>query len=143
MIRTPAETRREPFRKWRPTTLALALLLAPAASAWAQSLMEVYETARSYDASYLAAVAQARSVEYQARQSDALRLPTVGLQGNVTRQRFDNYAEYEALFGDRADFEAMAERDEPRAMSARQLPPGIKARIAARAAVLVPVDDVA
>ncbi|MCH2241881.1 MAG: TolC family outer membrane protein [Aquabacterium sp.] len=89
MIRMPAESRRATLRKWRPTTLALALLLAPAASAWAQSLMEVYETARSYDATYLAAVAQARSVEYQARQSDALRLPTVGLQGNVTRQRYD------------------------------------------------------
>ncbi|MFZ5520556.1 MAG: TolC family outer membrane protein [Pseudomonadota bacterium] len=89
MIRLPAMSFRTPLRKWRPTTLALALLLAPAAGAWAQSLMEVYETARNYDANYLAAVAQARSVEYQARQSDALRLPTVGLQGNVTRTRYD------------------------------------------------------
>jgi outer membrane protein len=85
MIRTPADSR----RTWRPTTLALALLLAPAAGAWAQSLMEVYETARGYDATYLAAVAQAQSVEFQARQSNALRLPTVGLQGNVTRQRYE------------------------------------------------------
>ena len=55
----------------------------------------------------------------------------------MTRRRFDNYAEYEALFGSHADFEAMAERDEPRAMSARQLPPRIRARLAERAALLM------
>ena len=62
---------------------------------------------------------------------------------SITRRAFDNYAEYEALFGARADHEAMADRDEPRAMSARQVPAGIKARLAARAALLMPVEAVA
>ena len=62
---------------------------------------------------------------------------------NVTRRRFDNYAEYEALFGTRADFEAMADRDEPRAMSARQVPARIRARLAERAAVLMPAEAAA
>ena len=65
--------------------------------------------------------------------------PAETFVSNVTRRTLDNYAEYEALFGARADFEAMADRDEPRAMSARQVPAGIRARLAERAAVLMPV----
>ena len=64
--------------------------------------------------------------------------PAETFVSNVTRRTFDNYAEYEALFGARADFEAMADRDEPRAMSARQVPVRIKARLSARAASLMP-----
>ena len=60
--------------------------------------------------------------------------PAETFVSNVTRRTFDNYAEYEALFGERADFEGMADRDEPRAMSARQVPARIRARLAARAA---------
>ena len=69
--------------------------------------------------------------------------PAETFVSNVTRRTFDNYAEYEALFGARADFEAMADRDEPRAMSARQVPAGIKARLSARAASLMPVEAAA
>lgn len=53
---------------------------------------------------------------------------------NVTRARFDNFREYLAIFG--AEGRAMEERPEPRAMSERQVPPAIRARIAARAAAL-------
>lgn len=84
MIRSPLSR-----RHLRPTALALALLIAPTTAAWAQSLMDVYEAARNYDANYLGALAQARSAEFRARQSDALRLPTVGLQGNATRTKAD------------------------------------------------------
>lgn len=47
---------------------------------------------------------------------------------SVTRRRFDNYAEYETLFGDKA--ETILEMDLPRALSARQLPESIRALIA-------------
>ena len=47
---------------------------------------------------------------------------------NVTRRRFDNYAEYEALHGD-VEL-SVAELDLPRVKSARQLPPAILARLA-------------
>ena len=50
---------------------------------------------------------------------------------NVTRGRFDNYAEYEALYG--TDAAAIAEMDLPRVKSARQLPDSLRTRLAARA----------
>ena len=58
---------------------------------------------------------------------------------NVSRQRLDNYAEFEALYG--AAPEPMEELPQPRAMSARQVPRAIRERIAAAAAVLVPALD--
>lgn len=51
---------------------------------------------------------------------------------NVTRKRFDNYAEYAALYGDEG--ETMSESGLPRAMSARQLPPGLRGLVAPLAA---------
>jgi hypothetical protein len=47
---------------------------------------------------------------------------------NVTRRRFDNYAEYEALYGGES---VVAELDLPRAMSARQVPLATRQRLAA------------
>ena len=46
---------------------------------------------------------------------------------NVSRRAFDNYAEFEALYGDVPE---MAELPYPRAMSARQVPEGISHRLA-------------
>ena len=70
--------------------LALATLaLAAASGAWAQSLQEVYEAARSYDAAYLAAKAQADSAQYRKAQSDALGLPNVNATGSLTRAETD------------------------------------------------------
>ncbi|MGI3186021.1 Hint domain-containing protein [Nioella aestuarii] len=46
---------------------------------------------------------------------------------NVSRRVFDNYAEFEALYGDVPE---MAELPYPRAMSARQVPEGIRAKLA-------------
>jgi hypothetical protein len=53
---------------------------------------------------------------------------------NVTRRNFDNYAEYETLYG--ACAQPMVELDQPRAMSRRQVPPTIRGRIAAAAEAL-------
>jgi len=46
---------------------------------------------------------------------------------NVTRRRFDNYAEYEALYGETGAM--IAEMDTPRIKSARQLPKALRARL--------------
>lgn len=48
---------------------------------------------------------------------------------NVSRRVFDNYAEFEALFGDVPE---MQELDFPRAMSARQVPERIRVKLLAR-----------
>ena len=69
----------------RLTPLMLAVLaLAAAGASHAQSLQELYEAARGYDATYLAARAQADSAQYRAAQSQALRLPSVNATGSAT-----------------------------------------------------------
>jgi len=54
---------------------------------------------------------------------------------NVTRRRFDNYADYEAMYGQ--DALAILEMDVPRAKSARQLPRLIRERLAASSAAVL------
>jgi outer membrane protein len=66
-----------------------ALTLAATSGAWAQSLQEVYEAARAYDAAYLGARATADSAQYRKAQSDALRLPNVVGSGSLTRAQTD------------------------------------------------------
>ena len=61
----------------------LALLLASGAVS-AQNLNTVYEAARAYDATYLAARSLAESAEFKAAQADALRLPSASLTGSAT-----------------------------------------------------------
>ena len=46
---------------------------------------------------------------------------------HASRRVFDNYAEYETRYGDEVE---IAERKYPRVTSARQLPAGIRARLA-------------
>jgi len=61
----------------------LALALSAAGSARAQSLLELYETARGYDAVYLATRSQADAAQFRADQTRALKLPSVGLAGTA------------------------------------------------------------
>ncbi len=70
----------------RPFALAAACALA-LLPAWAsaQSLRELYDAARAYDATYLAARALADSAQYRAAQADALNRPNVGLVANASR----------------------------------------------------------
>jgi hypothetical protein len=56
---------------------------------------------------------------------------------HVTRRRFDNFAEYAALYGDEAP--SIPELDLPRVKSARQLPASVRARLDARAAAITTV----
>ncbi|HEY1393074.1 MAG TPA: TolC family outer membrane protein [Methylibium sp.] len=66
--------------------LACALSLGAAAPyAQAQSLSELYQAARGYDASYLAARALADSAQYKADQAHGLRRPTVNATVGATR----------------------------------------------------------
>jgi len=68
----------------------LAMLLAGASlPAWAQSLQELYEAARTYDAAYLSARAQAQSAEHRAAQADALLRPSAALSSNASLTQVD------------------------------------------------------
>jgi hypothetical protein len=59
---------------------------------------------------------------------------------NISRRHFDNYAEFAALYGDQAP---IVELDQPRAMSARQVPRAIRERLAAIAQELNRVEEAA
>jgi outer membrane protein len=61
----------------RPTTLVACLLAALPGLAAAQSLSELYRAAVSFDATYLAAKANAQSADYRAAQVEALARPSV------------------------------------------------------------------
>jgi outer membrane protein len=71
-------------------TLTLAALCTLAGPAQAQSLKDLYEAARTYDATFLAARAQAESAQYRAAQAEALNLPSVGLQAELKRNGYDS-----------------------------------------------------
>jgi hypothetical protein len=61
-------------------------------------------------------------------------VPAETFVDNVSRRRFDNYAEFVALYGDSGP--GGAEMDRPRIKSARQLPQSIRRQISDRASVL-------
>jgi outer membrane protein len=72
--------------------LALPVLLAAsfAAPVHAQSLLDLYESARSYDAAWQSAKAQYDANLYRAEQAKAAILPTANLAAGVTRNHLDN-----------------------------------------------------
>ncbi len=87
MFVSPVISPRAP-RRAAPRLLAALLVAAGLAAptlACAQSLLQLYEAARQYDAAYLAANSLADSARYKAAQSDALLRPTATLVGNSTR----------------------------------------------------------
>ncbi len=68
----------------RPLALAAALF-GGAGAAQAQGLQALYDAARAFDASYLAAKALAYSANFRAEQAEAVRWPTVVMTGSITR----------------------------------------------------------
>lgn len=70
-------------------TAAAACLFFVAAAASAQSLEALYDAARAYDATYLAARAQADAAPYRHEQTRALMRPNVNLAANATRSNTD------------------------------------------------------
>ena len=79
---------RRPTPRLQPLLLALGLMAA-GASAQAQSLKELYDAARAYDASYLAARALADSAQYTRDKAEALRRPQVSLIGAAAQSETD------------------------------------------------------
>jgi outer membrane protein len=71
------------MRRSLPMLVLPLLALAAALPAMAQSLQEVYDAARAYDATYLAARAQAESAQYRLEQSRALARPSAALTGSA------------------------------------------------------------
>ena len=91
----------------------LALLLAPLALALAlpsqaQSLQELYDAARAYDAGYQSARAQAESIQYRTAQTRALALPNVALAGSGTRTESDPPASFSNPSGGRLNTTSMS-----------------------------------
>ena len=74
-----------------PVSLAIGLALAATAPfAKGQSLVELYESARAFDASYQSAKLQYDANLARADQAKAGILPTAGLAAGVSRTGFDN-----------------------------------------------------
>lgn len=71
------------------TPWLLSLGVGLAGSACAQGLSELYEASRAYDATYLAARAQADAAEYKAAQAKALGLPTLTGRVNGVASQID------------------------------------------------------
>ncbi len=101
MMSKPDQSATTPFSsraaaRWRPLALATSVALLSLAGwthASAESLVDLYQAAKSYDAAYLSAKAQAESVQYQVEQAYALQRPSLGLKGTITRSHFDGDAE--------------------------------------------------
>jgi len=72
----------------RSLLVGVASLLVAGASQ-GQSLIELYQLARNYDATYLAARALAQSAVYRAEQAEALRRPNVSLGSGLTRSEIE------------------------------------------------------
>jgi outer membrane protein len=89
----PAGTRAA--ARWRPLAQAAAMVVLSMTGvgvAQAESLVDLYQAAKSYDAAYLSAKAQADSVQYKVEQARAAFRPSVGLSGSLAREHFDSGA---------------------------------------------------
>ncbi|WP_377154247.1 TolC family outer membrane protein [Roseateles sp. UC29_93] len=84
-----AERRPSPISRLPRVTLLAAALAFAAGAAQAQSLQELYDAARAYDATFLAARAVADSAQYRYGQAQALARPSVGLGVGATRNEVD------------------------------------------------------
>ena len=76
-------------RALRDVALAAALAAGTLSPALAQSLRELYEAARGYDASYLASRALAASAEHRVAQSEALLKPSAALTAGATATQLE------------------------------------------------------
>ncbi len=72
--------------------LAVLLSLAFAGTSQAQSLVDMYEMAKGYDAGYQAAKAQYLANQAKADQGKSALLPTLGLSGGATRSNLEAHA---------------------------------------------------
>ena len=115
---------------WHPLGKATAIVLLGMTGwtmAQAESLVDLYQAARGYDAAYLSAKAQADSTQYQVEQVRALRRPTVGLKVNVGRSHFD---------GDTIDKSALTAAEQLQAASSGLSGDSIKTNTTTKSATL-------
>src|SRR6185369_5734236 len=77
-----------PYLRFLPLTAALAAAFAVPARA--QSLLDLYESARAYDATWQSAKAQYDANLFRAEQARAGILPTANLGAGVTRSSFES-----------------------------------------------------
>jgi outer membrane protein len=90
---THTATRTARTARFVPSTLAALLALAMgswASQAAAQSLSELFQAAKAYDAAYLAAKSQAESTKHKAAQAYAQKRPIIGARGSITRQSYES-----------------------------------------------------
>jgi outer membrane protein len=73
----------------RQCLTALLAALCLVGTARAQSLLEMYEAARGYDATYQAARAQAEAAEYKAAQAEGLALPSLSANAKGVATQID------------------------------------------------------
>ncbi len=85
---SPGWRRVLPLPVWAAWLTAASLSGVPT-QAGAQNLIDLYQAAHRYDASYLAAKALADSAPFRAAQSAALRRPSASLGGSATLGRVD------------------------------------------------------
>ncbi len=78
-----------PRPRFALSTLAALLLSGLHGLAPAQSLQELYEAARAFDATYLGAKASAQSAEYRAAQADALARPSLSATAGLSHAQTD------------------------------------------------------
>ena len=69
--------------------IATAITLLCAATSQAQSVQELYDAARAYDATILAARAQAQSAAFRAAQTEALKRPSARLEASASTGALD------------------------------------------------------
>lgn len=89
----PYQTFSAPGDSWRPLARACAMAVAGLASVFsvqAENLVDLYQAARGYDASFLAAKAQYDAAQYKADQARSLLRPSVNLQATLKRNRLDS-----------------------------------------------------
>jgi outer membrane protein len=72
--------------------ITLALTAAFAGTAQAQSLLSLFETARSYDATYKSAQSQYTANLAKAEQGRALLMPSIGLSANINKTDVESIA---------------------------------------------------
>jgi outer membrane protein len=80
----PNPRRRPSFQSAQRTLVPLVLGIGLSLSAQAQSLLELFDAAHAYDATYLSARSQAESAPFRAAQSDALRLPSAAMTAGAS-----------------------------------------------------------
>jgi outer membrane protein len=93
----------------RPRAVLAALAaLAASGAVSAQSLQALYEAARGYDATYLAARAQADSAQYANEQVKALNRPSVSLSAGTSRFKTDQPGDFGSSSGTNRDAQLSA-----------------------------------